>query len=105
MNKVLKYSLLGLGSTLLVTGCSYKNISTPAVMSYDGSNVDYSTIDTLKKSELCKKLTDGDGDDSVITAAKKAGISKIKHVDTDYTHKQFLFWTYDQKVCVTVYGE
>ena len=105
MNKALKYSLLGLGSALLVTGCSYKNISTPVVMSYDGSNVDYSKIDTLKKSEVCKKLADANGNDSVITAAKKAGISKIKHVDTAYTQKQFLFWTYDREVCVTVYGE
>ena len=105
MNKIFKYSLLGLVSTLLITGCSYKNIGTPAVMSYDGSNVDYSKIDTLKKGEACKNLTDLDGDDSVITAAKQAGISKIKHVDNSFKQKQFLFFYYDKQNCVTVYGE
>jgi len=74
-------------------------------MSYDGSKNDYSKADQWKSYTICKDLTEDGGDISVITAAKKAGISKIKHVDTSYQYKKFLFFTFAPKKCVTVYGE
>ncbi|UCN00763.1 hypothetical protein LCX93_02285 [Sulfurimonas sp. SWIR-19] len=61
------------------SGCAHKMIQTPANMVYDGNQVDYSKIDTLKKSTLCYKLGDADKDTSIITAAKNAQISKITH--------------------------
>jgi hypothetical protein len=97
-----------LGSvTLLIalTGCSYKFTSTPASMKYDGTQTDYSKASHWKKAKLCKELTKDGGDLSILSAAKKAGISKIKHIDTSYEYKKFLFWTYDPKRCIIVYGE
>ena len=105
MKKAIKVSVLSLTAMLLVTGCSYKATSTPAVMSYDGSNVDYSKVESMKHAKVCKYLTSGDGDTTVISAAKKAGISKIKHVDTSFEYKQFLFFPFSAKRCSIVYGE
>ncbi len=105
MRQVLKFSAVGIATLFLVTGCSFKSHSTPAVMSYDGSDVDYSTIDTLKHAKVCQKLSDGNGDRTIIAATKKANISKVKHVDTSFEYEQFLFWQYGHKKCVTVYGE
>lgn len=90
---------------LMVSGCSHKMASTPAVMTYDGSNVDYSKIGEMKMSKLCSGLADADKDTTIIAAAKQAGISKIKHVDTSYEYSTFLFWTVSPKNCITVYGE
>jgi hypothetical protein len=87
------------------SGCSYKAFNTPAVMTYDGTSVDYSTIRNMKNAKVCKEITSGDGDITTIAAAEKAGISKIKHVDTTFEYKQFLFWSYDGKRCTIVYGE
>lgn len=87
------------------TGCAHKIASTPAYMTYDGSSVDYSKIDSMKRATVCKDLTSADGDTTIIAAAKAGEISKIKHVDTTFEFKQILFWPTGQKNCVTVYGE
>jgi hypothetical protein len=105
MKKILKNTGLGLIAVLLMTGCSYKATSTPAVMSYDGSNVDYKTIDSMKHAKVCKETTSGDGDTTTIAAAKAAGISKIKHVDTSVEYDTFLFFATGTRLCTTVYGE
>ncbi len=105
MKKIFQKSLaIGVAVSFL-TGCSYKIASTPAVMSYDGSNVDYSQIDSMKHAKVCQYLADGEGDTTIIAAAKKAQISKVKHVDTSFEYEKFLFFTFGQKKCVTVYGE
>jgi len=88
-----------------LTGCTYKTVNTPVVMSYNGSDVDYSKVAGLKHAKVCKIITDKEGDTSVITAARKAGISHIVHVDTSYEFDQFLFFTYNHRRCVTVYGD
>lgn len=103
--KLIKYSLIGCTAAALMTGCSYKAFKTPAVMSFDGDKVDYTKIDEMKKAKVCQLLTEGDGDSTVILAAKKAGISHIEHVDTSFEYDQFLFWRYNVKSCVVVYGE
>ena len=90
---------------LLLSGCSYKSSATPAVMTYDGSSVDYSTITNMKNAKVCKELSSGDGDVTTIAAAKKARISKIKHVDVSFEYNTFLFFQFGHKRCVTVYGE
>ena len=87
------------------SGCSHNISSTPAVMTYDGSKVDYSTIRSMKHAKVCHDVTSIDGDTSIITAAEKAGIKTVKHVDTSLESTQFLFWTTGIKNCVTVYGE
>ena len=88
-----------------LTGCTYKTVNTPVVMSYDGSNVDYSKVAGLKHAKVCKIITDKEGDTSVITAARKAGIKHVVHVDTSYEFDQFLFFTYNHRRCITVYGD
>jgi hypothetical protein len=95
------FFVLALGAT----GCAHKITSTPAYMTYDGSNVDYSKIDTMKRATVCKGLHSSDGNTSIIAAAKAGEISKIKHVDISFEFKQFLFWPTSQFNCVTVYGE
>ena len=100
----LKHLAVATATILLSTGCTYKAIATPAVMSYDGSAVDYSTIDTMKHAKVCKDITSKDGDTTTIAAAKKAGISKIMHVDNSIERDTFLFWTTGIRQCTTVYG-
>lgn len=87
------------------TGCAHQAITTNATMTYDGSAVDYSKIDSMKRAKVCKDIHSADGDTTIIAAAKAAEISKIKHVDTSFEYKQVLFWPTGQKNCVTVYGE
>ena len=103
LRKMIIASIAILGM-ITMSGCANRVASTPATMSYDGSSVDYSTIDTLKNAKVCKKLTDASGDTTIITAAKKAGISKIVHVDTSFESTSFLMFTFGAKSCVTVYG-
>ncbi len=103
--RILKYSILGFAAMLLTTGCSYKGATTPAVMTYDGSSVDYSKVTSMKSAKVCKAFFGGDGDTTTIAAAKEAGISKIKHVDTSFEYKQFLIFQFDHQTCTTVYGE
>lgn len=92
-------------SLILLSGCSNRIASTPAVMSYNGSDVDYSKIDSMKVSKICKELSANSGDTTIVVAAKAGNISKIKHVDTSFEYTTFLFWTTGHKQCVTVYGE
>lgn len=92
-------------ASLLFTGCTFKTESTPAVMTYDGSNVDYSRIDELKKATVCKYVTAKEGDTTIIAAAKAGGIKKIKHVDTSFVYDTFFGMGYGYRNCVTVYGE
>jgi len=105
MTKKIGLALTAITLTIGFSGCAHKMIQTPANMVYNGNQVDYSTIDTLKKSTLCYKLGDADKDTSIITAAKNAQISKIKHIDTEFKYKTFLLWDYDRQSCITVYGE
>ncbi|MDY0116441.1 MAG: TRL domain-containing protein [Sulfurimonadaceae bacterium] len=102
-----KISIVALSalSLALLSGCSHKIASTPAVMVYDGSNVDYSQMETYKVSKICKALSASSGDTTITAAAKAGGISKIKHVDTSFEYNTFLFWQNGHKQCVTVYGE
>lgn len=89
----------------LITGCSNKIAATPANMVYNGNEVDYSKIDKLKESKICKGISDSSGDTTIITAARAGGISKVKHVDTSFEYTTFLFFTFGAKHCITVYGE
>ena len=93
------------GLVVGTTGCAHKIASTNAIMTYDGSSVDYSKINEMKHATVCKDTHGSDGDTTIIAAAKAADISKIKHIDTSYEFKQVLFWPTGQKNCVTVYGE
>lgn len=96
---------ISIASVAIFSGCSHKILSTPAVMTYDGSSVDYKTIDSMKHAKICKDLTSHDGDTSIISAARVAGISKVKHVDMSNEHQSFLFFHFGFQQCVTVYGE
>ena len=87
------------------SGCAHKIVSTPATMTYDGSSVDYSKVETMKHATVCKDIGASDGDTTIIAAAKAAGISKVRHVDTSFQYSRFLFFTLDARNCVTVYGE
>lgn len=104
MKKALS-ALLVFGLVIGASGCAHQAISTPAMMTYDGSSVDYTKIDSMKHAKVCKGIYSPDGDTTIIAAAKLAEISKIKHVDTSFEYKQVLFWPTGQKNCVTVYGE
>ncbi len=103
--KVSKLMVTAALAGLVFTGCTYKVEKTPAVMTYDGTGLDYSKIDELKKSKVCTFLADGEGDNTIVNATKQAGISKVKHVDISSEHDTFLFWNYGYRKCVTVYGE
>ncbi|QSZ40795.1 hypothetical protein GJV85_01250 [Sulfurimonas aquatica] len=102
---MIKNTILVALATLTMSGCAHKMASTPATMSYDGSNIDYSKINEMKVSKVCHNLTEPDADTTIVTAAKRASISKIKHVDTSFEYSTFLFWTISPKSCVTVYGQ
>ena len=103
--KKLRLTIFCLGLLIGSTGCAHKIASTTAIMTYDGSSVDYSKNDEMKHATVCKDTHGSDGDTTIIAAAKAAEISKIKHVDNSYEFKQILFWPISQKNCVTVYGE
>lgn len=92
-------------SVVMFTGCAHKVIGTPAVMTYDGSSVNYSTVESMKHAKICKDMASPDGDTSIITAAKTAGVSKVIHVDVSNEHKSFLIWDFGFQQCITVYGE
>lgn len=99
------FAVLFFGLAVGTSGCAHKAITTNAIMTYDGSSVDYSKIDSLKHATVCKGIHSPDGDTTIVAAAKAAEISKIKHVDTSFEYKQILFWPTNQRNCVTVYGE
>lgn len=104
----MKKSLLAVlffGVVIGSTGCAHKITATNAMMTYDGSSVDYSKMDAMKHATVCQFVNSADGDTSIIAAAKAAEVSKIKHVDTTFEFKQILFWPTGQRKCVTVYGE
>ena len=100
-----KITLLSVVAAAMFAGCTYKTESTPAVMSYDGSKVDYTTIDSMKHAKVCKFLDAPEGDVTIVTAAKAAGIKYVKHVDHSVEFDTFLFWDSGHRNCVTVYGE
>ncbi|OCL84072.1 TRL domain-containing protein [Arcobacter porcinus] len=102
-------------ATIAFTGCSsvkIKSEDTSTLMRYDGTNTDYSKLDSYKKGTVCTSYEVGRGyvgSTSVADAAKQAGISKVKHVDVHTEYKEtpgFMSSTKsDFKKCVTVYGE
>lgn len=96
---------ISIASVAIFSGCAHKIVATPAVMTYDGSSVDYSKVESMKHAKVCKDLGSSDGDTTIIAAAKLANISKVKHVDTSFEFSQFLFSRIGEKNCVTVYGE
>ena len=100
-----KITLAVIMGALTFTGCTYKTESTPAVMTYDGSKVDYSTIQSLKHAKVCKFMAEPEGDTTIVAAAKAADVKYIKHVDHSVEFDSFLFWTSGHRNCVTVYGE
>lgn len=100
-----KITLAVMMGALTFTGCTYKTEATPAVMTYDGSKVDYSTIDSMKHAKVCKLVTADEGDVTVTAAAKTANIKYIKHVDVSREFDSFLGIGYGYRNCVTVYGE
>ena len=104
MNKI-AFLTLSIASVAMFSGCAHKVLTTPAVMTYDGSSVDYSKVESMKHAKICKDLTSHDGDTSIISAARAAGISKVKHVDMSNEHQSFLFFHFGFQQCVTVYGE
>jgi len=65
---------------LLFSGCSYRVSQTSNQVTIDGANVDYSDMSKYKKGEQCYDAR-SDGSMSILEAAKKAGITKIVHVD------------------------
>lgn len=76
-----------LASTVLIatffTACStvkVKSEDTSSLMKYDGTNTDYSKLDSYKKATICKEFVVGKGyigSNSVAEAAKNGGISKV----------------------------
>lgn len=104
MSKVVTLALVCLG--LLFAGCTTRHYGTPAMMSYDGSALDYSKIDQMKSGRACSNEKDANGHYASTTtqAAKNGGIRFIKHVDTSTEITRSLFST-TMKTCVTVYGE
>lgn len=105
MRKTLFLGSLTIVTMLTMTGCAHKMLSTPATMSYDGSSVDYSKIDSMKHAKVCQDLKSEDSDTSIITATKIAHISKVKHIESSFEYKKFLWFLTSTKKCVTVYGE
>ncbi|RLA06269.1 MAG: hypothetical protein DRQ51_09820 [Gammaproteobacteria bacterium] len=95
-------------SSIGLFGCVQGNISrTPAVMTYDGSNVDYSKLHTLKKSTSCKNAGEADGNLTISSLTKKAKISKVIHIDTFNTYNidNFNGKVTQKKECITIYGK
>jgi hypothetical protein len=93
------------GAIVGISGCAHKIVSTPATMTYDGSSVDYSKVESMKHASVCKYDDSADGDTTIIAAARAAGVSKVKHVDNSFEYSRFLWFLIGQRHCVTVYGE
>lgn len=101
MNKYLFFTFFAV-VCFFVSGCS-----TPATAVYNITavdKVDFSKIDAMKKGIACENVLFNvwglNGSQSIADAAKSAGISKVKLVDTDSAF--YVLWT---KRCVIVYGE
>jgi hypothetical protein len=95
--------LLGsLVAAALFSGCTWK--SSAVASPVDISKTDMSKVSTLKTGEACQRyfLFIPIGFDATAkTAAKEAGISKIKYQETSTTY----FWPIYQSYCIKVYGE
>ena len=100
MNKI-PFIVLSIGFAVGVSGCAHEIKSTPIVMVFDASRVDFSKIDSMKHGMICHEIDDKDGDLSLITAAKAAGISKIMYVETSFQMNK----GNGKASCLTVYGE
>lgn len=79
------------------TGCTYKLSDTATSTKLDGTQVDYSKMDKYIKTQSCIKFGNReDASMSILKAAQKAGISKVKYVDIS---------TLKNENCIIVYGE
>lgn len=100
MKRILIVSLSA--AALLMTGCAGKpRVSTAAIMSYDLTGVD---ISTLKSSKVCTSSENNDV--SVRRAAELGGMSKVYGVDTEINYRVQVYGP--DKVtsqCTIVYGK
>lgn len=105
MNKVILVSLAAC-LAVLITGCASEKKMTPIVMSFDVSAVDFSKLESMKHATICDSHRSHNGDLTLISAAKAAGIKRM--IYAEQLHKMTrdpLGAPIDGADCLTVYGE
>ncbi|MDH5545284.1 MAG: TRL-like family protein [Gammaproteobacteria bacterium] len=101
----MKKSVILLFSALLVlglaSGCSTQ--MTRYTQTVDISSTDFSKLDGMKKGEACisRAFIMVSYDNTIETAAKKAGITKVMHVEKKYGNPFSPFF----QNCTIVYGK
>ena len=100
MKSILKYSLIGLASTFLVTGCSFKTSN--QIATFDLNKVNMTEITKMKTGEACQSwflIFPTELDSTTRKAAQKAGIAHIEY--QEYSNTNYLI---GGSRCVTVFG-
>jgi len=80
----------------LLTGCTTTVERTLSSVKIDGTKVDYSKLEEYKKGFVCQNRKQTFGSNSIMQAAKKAGVKKIVYVEKQIS---------DSLRCVVVYGK
>ena len=86
-----------------VLGCT--GLITPAITTYPVDQaMDFSQLQTMKRGESCSTTILGifgpNGDATVASAARGAGITQVRYVDNRI--RNYLLW---YRFCVVAYGE
>ena len=101
LKKFIKNSLIVLSLAALTTGCTFKGSA--GVSNVNISDVEINKIETMKTGTACIKAILGfpvSLDATALTAAKDAGINKIKYQEYSNT----LIFPLYRSHCITVYG-
>lgn len=104
MNKVLLASLT-VGLAVLATGCAHEKRQTPIVMTFEVSSVDFMKVESMKHATICNDLHSADGDLTLISAAKAAGVRRIVYAEKSMKTVSGPFAGGGGSDCLTVYGE
>lgn len=102
MNKSKLVLLVSVCFLVALSGCSLK--ATRYSQTIDASKTDFSKIASMKKGTACAQtvLIPISKDDSLASAIKDGGITKVKHVEKEYFGNPAAGFG---KNCTIVYGE
>lgn len=105
MNKALLASLV-VSLSIVATGCAHEKKQTPFVMTIEVSSVDFMKIESMKHATICNDSHSVDGDLTLISAAKAAGVRRIVYAEKAVKKTMLDHVTEGSgSDCLTVYGE
>lgn len=104
MNKALLASLT-VGFAVLASGCAHEKKQTPIVMTFEVSSVDFMKVVSMKHATICNDIHSKDGDLTLISAAKAAGVRRIVYAEITKKTVSGPLGPDSGSDCLTVYGE